>query len=292
MHKSGFITIIGNPNVGKSTFLNNIIGENISIISDKSQTTRHRLLGILNGKGFQVILTDTPGIINTKYELQNAMMNVVKNSLEDSDLIIYMVGSDKKDILNEHIQGLIKSSKIKLFLVINKVDLITQKEVKILIDYWKKKYNPLKTIPVSALNKYNLDSLLNQVIEVLPQSPPYFPKDTLTDRSIRFIVSEIIREKIFKRYSQEIPYSSEVVVEDYKEKENIVHISCIIYIERESQKGILIGKNGKALKSLGISSRKSIQNFIKKKVFLTFNVKVLKDWRKKKQQLKKFGYIN
>lgn len=292
MHKSGFITIIGNPNVGKSTFLNNIIGENISIISDKAQTTRHRLLGMLNNEDYQIIFTDTPGIIKTKYELQNAMMNFVKNSLEDSDLIIYMVGSDKKDILNENIQTSIKNSKIKLFLVINKVDLITQDEVKSLIDYWKKKYNPYKIIPISALNNYNLDTLLNQLIKVLPKSPPYFPKDILTDRSMRFIVSEIVREKIFKRYSQEVPYSSDVVVDNYKEKENIVHISCIIYIERESQKGILIGKNGKALKSLGISSRKSIQNFIKKKVFLTFNVKVLKDWRNKKQQLKKLGYIN
>ena len=292
MHKSGFVTIIGNPNVGKSTFLNNIIGERISIISDKAQTTRHRLLGMLNNEDYQIIFTDTPGIINTKYELQNAMMNFVKNSLEDSDLIIYMVGSDKKDILNDNIQALIKSSKIKLFLVINKVDLITQNEVKRLIDYWDKKYKPFKIIPISALNKYNLDTLLNYLIDHLPESPPYFPKDTLTDRSMRFIVSEIIREKIFKRYSKEIPYSSEVVVEDYKEKGNMVHINCIIYIERESQKGILIGKNGKALKSLGISSRKSIQNFIKQKVFLTFNVKVLKDWRKKKQQLKKLGYIN
>jgi len=292
MHKSGFITIIGNPNVGKSTFLNNIIGENISIISNKAQTTRHRLLGILNKEDYQIIFTDTPGIIKTKYELQNAMMNFVKNSLEDSDLIIYMVGSDKKDILNDNIQTSIRNSKTKLFLVINKVDLITQEEVKNLIDYWENKYNPFKTIPISALNKYNLDTLLNQLIEVLPNSPPYFPKDILTDRSMRFIVSEIVREKIFKRYSQEVPYSSDVVVEDYKEKENIVHISCIIYIERESQKGILIGKNGKALKSLGISSRKSIQNFINKKVFLTFNVKVLKDWRNKKQQLKKLGYIN
>ena len=292
MHKSGFITIIGNPNVGKSTFLNNIIGEKISIISDKAQTTRHRLLGILNTDDSQLIFTDTPGIINTKYELQNTMMSFVKNSLEDSDLIIYMVGNDKKDILNENIQELIKTSKIKLFLVVNKVDLMKQQEVKVLLDYWNKKYNPFKTIPISALNKYNLEKLLNELIKELPKSPPYFPKDALTDRSLRFIVSEIIREKIFKRYSKEIPYSSEVVIEEYKEKENLVHISCIIYVERESQKGIMIGQNGKALKSLGISSRKSIQNFIKKKVFLTFNVKVLKDWRKKKQQLKKLGYIN
>ena len=292
MHKSGFITIIGNPNVGKSTFLNNIIGEKISIISDKAQTTRHRLLGILNTDDSQLIFTDTPGIINTKYELQNTMMSFVKNSLEDSDLIIYMVGNDKKDILNENIQELIKTSKIKLFLVVNKVDLMKQQEVKVLLDYWNKKYNPFKTIPISALNKYNLEKLLNELIKALPKSPPYFPKDALTDRSLRFILSEIIREKIFKRYSKEIPYSSEVVIEEYKEKENLVHISCIIYVERESQKGIMIGQNGKALKSLGISSRKSIQNFIKKKVFLTFNVKVLKDWRKKKQQLKKLGYIN
>ena len=292
MHKSGFVTIIGNPNVGKSTFLNNIIGEKISIISDKAQTTRHRLLGILNNNDYQIVFTDTPGIINTKYELQNTMMNLVKKSLEDSDLIIYMVGNDKKDVINKNIQELINNSNIKLFLLINKVDLMTQKEVKDLLNYWRKKYNPFKIIPVSALNKYNLDSVLIQLIKELPESPPYFPKDTLTDRSTRFIVSEIIREKVFKRYSQEIPYSTEVVVERYKEKENIVEINCIIYVERESQKGILIGKNGKALKSLGISSRKSIQNFIDKKVFLTFNVKVLKHWRRKKEQLKNLGYIN
>ena len=292
MHKSGFVTIIGNPNVGKSTFLNNIIGENISIISDKAQTTRHRLLGILNADDFQIIFTDTPGIIKTKYELQSAMMSFVKKSLEDSDVIIYIVSNDKKDILNEVIHDLIKKTKLKLFLLLNKVDLMTQEEVINDLDFWQKKYNPYKILPISALNNYNLDNLLIALKEVLPKSPPYFPKDSLTDRTVRFIVSEIIREKIFKRYEQEIPYSSEVVVEEYKEKENIVHISCIIYIERESQKGIIIGKNGSALKSLGISSRKSIQNFIGKKVFLAFNVKVLKDWRRKKQQLKKLGYIN
>tara|TARA_S200000501_G_scaffold376372_2_gene431150 strand:+ start:348 stop:1226 length:879 start_codon:yes stop_codon:yes gene_type:complete len=292
MHKSGFVTIIGNPNVGKSTFLNNIIGENISIISDKAQTTRHRLLGILNADDFQIIFTDTPGIIKTKYELQSAMMSFVKKSLEDSDVIIYIVSNDKKDILNEVIHDLIKKTKLKLFLLLNKVDLMTQEEVRNDLDFWQKKYNPYKILPISALNNYNLDNLLMALKEVLPKSPPYFPKDSLTDRTVRFIVSEIIREKIFKRYEQEIPYSSEVVVEEYKEKENIVHISCIIYIERESQKGIIIGKNGSALKSLGISSRKSIQNFIGKKVFLAFNVKVLKDWRRKKQQLKKLGYIN
>ena len=292
MHKSGFVTIIGNPNVGKSTFLNNIIGENISIISDKAQTTRHRLLGILNADDFQIIFTDTPGIIKTKYELQNAMMSFVKKSLEDSDVIIYIVSNDKKDILNEVIHDLIKKTKLKLFLLLNKVDLMTQEEVRSDLDFWRKKYNPHKILPISALNNYNLDNLLIELKKVLPKSPPYFPKDSLTDRTVRFIVSEIIREKIFKRYEQEIPYSSEVVVEDYKEKENIVHISCVIYIERESQKGIIIGKNGSALKSLGISSRKSIQNFIGKKVFLAFNVKVLKDWRRKKQQLKKLGYIN
>ena len=292
MHKSGFVTIIGNPNVGKSTFLNKIIGENISIISNKAQTTRHRLLGILNEDDFQIVFTDTPGIINTKYELQNAMMNFVKNSLQDSDVIVYIVSNEKKDILNEAILDSIIKTKLKLFLLINKVDLMTQKEVKLALDYWERKYKPYKIFPISALNKYNLDNVLEELKKVLPISPPFFPKDSLTDRTLRFIISEIIREKIFKRYEKEIPYSSEVVVEEYREKENIVDISCIIYVERESQKAIMIGKKGSALKSLGISSRKSIQNFINKKVFLTFNVKVLKDWRKKKQQLKKLGYLN
>ena len=292
MHKSGFVTIIGNPNVGKSTFLNKIIGENISIISKKAQTTRHRLLGILNEDDFQIVFTDTPGIINTKYELQNAMMNFVKNSLQDSDVIVYIVSNEKKDILNEAILDSIIKTKLKLFLLINKVDLMTQNEVKSALDYWERKYKHYKIFPISALNKYNLDNVLVELKKVIPISPPYFPKDSLTDRTLRFIISEIIREKIFKRYEKEIPYSSEVVVEEYKEKENIVDISCIIYVERESQKAIMIGKKGSALKSLGISSRKSIQNFINKKVFLTFKVKVLKDWRKKKQQLKKLGYLN
>jgi len=292
MHKSGFVTIIGNPNVGKSTFLNKIIGENISIISKKAQTTRHRLLGILNEDDFQIVFTDTPGIIKTKYELQNTMMNFVKKSLQDSDIIVYIVSNEKKDILNEAILDSIIKTKLKLFLLINKVDLMTQKEVKSALDYWERKYKPYKILPISALNKYNLDNVIEELKKVLPISPPYFPKDSLTDRTLRFIISEIIREKIFKRYEKEIPYSSEVVVEEYKEKKNIVDISCIIYVERESQKAIMIGKKGSALKSLGISSRKSIQNFINKKVFLTFNVKVLKDWRNKKQQLKKLGYLN
>ena len=292
MHKSGYITIIGNPNVGKSTFLNNVIGEKISSTSSKAQTTRHRLLGILNSENYQMIFSDTPGVIESSYELHKTMMSYVKNSLSDSDLILYIVGNNKDDLINKNIRESLIKSKIKLFVIINKIDLMIQNDVEDLIKYWSEKYNPLEIVPISALNNFNIDILLKKIVKVLPNCPPYFPKDEITDRNLRFIISEIIREKIFKRYSKEVPYSTDVIVDSYKEKEKITDISCIIFVERESQKAILIGKNGKAIKSLGISSRKSIQNFINKKVFLTFNVKVLKNWRKDKNQLIKLGYIN
>ena len=291
MHKSGFVTIIGNPNVGKSTLMNHFLGEKISIITPKAQTTRHRLLGILSNKDYQIIFSDTPGVIKSKYKLQDAMMNFVRESLDDADLIIYMVDSDKEELGNENIQKILKKTKTKVLILINKIDLASQEEVVLLISYWEKKFPNYKVFPISALNKYNIENVLQTIVSCIPNSPAYFPKDILTDRPVRFIVSEIIREKIFKRYTKEIPYSSEVIVESFKEKEKIIEINCLIYVERESQKGILIGKNGSALTSLGTASRRDIQNFLKKKVFLGLYVKVLKDWKKKIPELKKFGYI-
>jgi GTP-binding protein Era len=291
MHKSGFVTIIGNPNVGKSTLINKFLGQKISIITPKAQTTRHRLLGILSDKDYQIVFSDTPGVIKTKYKLQDAMMNSVRESVDDADLIVYMVDSNKEELGNQNIQKILKKSKTDVLVLINKIDLVSQEEVVSVISFWKEKFPDSKIFPISALNKYNLDNVLQTIIYHIPESPAYFPKDVLTDRPVRFIVSEIIREKIFKRYTKEIPYSVEVVVENFKEKEKIIEINCIIYVERESQKGILIGKKGSALTSLGTSSRRDIQNFLDKKVFLGLYVKVLKDWKKKIPELKNFGYI-
>lgn len=291
MHRSGFVTIIGNPNVGKSTLINHLLGEKISIITPKAQTTRHRLLGILSHENYQIVFSDTPGVIKAKYKLQDAMMHFVRESLDDSDLIIYMVDSSKEELADDNILKTLKKINKNCLLLINKIDLVSQEMVISLANFWSQKFPDFKVLPVSALNKYNLDNVLNTIISYLPESPAYFPKDILTDRSVRFIVSEIIREKIFKRYTKEIPYSSEVVVESFKEKAKIIEINCIIYVERTSQKAILIGKNGSALTSLGSASRRDIQNFLKKKVFLGLYIKVLKDWKKKSSDLKKFGYI-
>ena len=291
MHRSGFVTIIGNPNVGKSTLINHLLGEKISIITPKAQTTRHRLLGILSHENYQIVFSDTPGVIKAKYKLQDAMMHFVRESLDDSDLIIYMVDSSKEELADDNILKTLKKINKNCLLLINKIDLVSQEMVISLANFWSQKFPDFKVLPVSALNKYNLDNVLNTIISYLPESPAYFPKDILTDRSVRFIVSEIIREKIFKRYTKEIPYSSEVVVESFKEKAKIIEINCIIYVERTSQKAILIGKNGSALTSLGSASRRDIQNFLKKKVFLGLYIKVLKDWKKKSSDLKNFGYI-
>ena len=221
MHKSGFVTIIGNPNVGKSTLINNLLGEKISIITPKAQTTRHRLLGILSHKDYQIVFSDTPGVIKPKYKLQDAMMNFVRESLDDSDVIIYMVDSNEQELADENIQKIFKKLNKELLILVNKIDLVSQELVISLVDFWTKKFPNCKVFPISALNNYNLNTVLNTIINCLPDSPAYFPKDVLTDRSVRFIVSEIIREKIFKRYKKEIPYSSEVVVESFKEKEKL-----------------------------------------------------------------------
>lgn len=291
MHKSGFVTIIGNPNVGKSTLVNNLIGEKLSIITPKAQTTRHRLLGILSHENYQIVFSDTPGVLKPKYKLQDAMMSYVKESLDDSDLIIYIVEANKNQLADESIQKILIELDKKTLVLINKIDLVQQNEVSELVDFWSKKFSKSIVFPISALNKYNLQFVLDTILKYLPEAPAYFPKDIFTDRSVRFIISEIIREKIFKRYTKEIPYSTEVVVESYKDKSKIIEINCVIYVERLSQKGIIIGKNGSAITSLGSSARRDIQNFLKKKVFLGLYVKVLKDWKKKNKDLKSFGYL-
>ena len=290
MHKAGFVTILGNPNVGKSTLMNELMGERLSIITHKAQTTRHRILGVISEDDCQIIFSDTPGVINPHHDLHEAMMKFVDASLEGADVILYMVDCSMEDLKDVKFLEKKDSSKTPMILLINKIDLVDQDEVNNLIDYWENKIPNATVMPLSALKKFNIDSLKKQIIELLPESPPYFPKDTFTDKSERFIVSETIREKILERYKQEIPYSVEVVVNSFKDKGRVIVIDATIYVERESQKGIILGKKGVAINSVGTAARKTMQNFFKKKIFLGLFVKVAKDWRSRKSQLKKFGY--
>lgn len=287
--KSGFVNIIGNPNVGKSTLMNALVGEKLSIITPKVQTTRHRILGIVTNEDLQIIFSDTPGIVKPHYELHHSMMNYVINALEDADILLYLT-QPKDEPAQEAILEKIKESNLPLIIIINKIDLSTQDEVEQTMAQWKKIFPHSEIIPISALLKFNLESLMNRILEKLPENPPYYEKDRLTDKTERFFVSEIIREKIFKLYHREVPYSTEVVVERFKEEENIVRIMAYIFVARESQKIILIGKQGKAIKQLGTEARKDIEEFIGKKVFLELSVKVRKDWRNDPKQLKRLGY--
>ena len=290
MHKAGFVTILGNPNVGKSTLMNELMGERLSIITQKAQTTRHRILGVISEENYQIVFSDTPGVIKPHHNLHEAMMSFVHNSLEDADVILYMVDSSKEELKDERFLEKIQSFKTPIILLINKVDLIEQEAVNLLIDHWSNKLPKSLIIPISALKKFNISKIKNEILNLMPESPAYFPKDTMTDKSERFIVSEIVREKILERYKQEIPYSVEVVVNSFKDKQKVIVIDATIYVERESQKAILLGKKGVAIKAVGTSARKTMQNFFKKKIFLGLFVKVAKDWRSKKAQLKKFGY--
>lgn len=290
MHKAGFVTILGNPNVGKSTLMNELIGERLSIITNKAQTTRHRILGIVSEDDYQIVFSDTPGVINPHHDLHSAMMKFVKNSLEDADVILYMVDCNREDLQDLTLLKKIEKLKTPIILLVNKIDLLEQKEVNTLLDYWKIKMPAVRVLPISALKNFNIERIKEEILDSLPESPPYFSKDTLTDKSERFIVSEIIRQKILERYKQEVPYSIEVVVDSFKHKSKVIVIDAIIYVERESQKGIILGKKGVAINAIGIAARKSMQNFFKKKIFLGLFVKVSKDWRNKKSQLKKFGY--
>ena len=290
MHKSGFINIIGNPNVGKSTLMNCFMGEKFSIITSKAQTTRHRILGIVNGEDFQLVFSDTPGILKPSYELQDSMMDFVKNALEDADIIIYMLEIGETSIKNNEVHKKILNAKVPTFILLNKIDLSDQKSLEDQVILWKELYPKAHIYPISALNNFNIDIVLKHLIELIPQSPPYFPKDQLTDKPERFFVNEILREKILLYYNKEIPYSVEVVTEDFKEDDNIIKIKSVIFVERDSQKGIIIGHKGSALKKIGTKARQGLEIFFGKKIYIELQVKVSKNWRSNSKVLKKFGY--
>jgi GTPase len=287
--KAGFVSIVGRPNVGKSSLMNKLMGENLSIITAKAQTTRHRIMGILNGADYQVVYSDTPGILEPKYSLHEAMMNYVKVSLQDADLILLVVElGESFDPLFERF----KKFETPIVLVINKTDLAKRSQVADKVQYWKDSIPNLTAIlPVSAKTGENVDKILDVVISHLPMHPPFFPQDEFTDRTERFFASEIVREKIFLNYSEEVPYSSEVVIESFKDEPTIIRIRAMIYVERDSQKGILIGKGGASLKKVGTEARKDMEVFFGKKIFLETHVKVADNWRKERLKLRQFGYF-
>lgn len=288
-HRAGFVSILGRPNVGKSTLMNILVGERLSVITDKAQTTRHRIKGILSGEDFQIVFSDTPGILKPYYKMHESMMSQVTEAIEDADIIIYVIDPEIRE-LDDTLQQLVQKDFRKLIIAINKVDLRTQPEIQQLISQWKGKLPQAEVIPVSALHQFNIRKIFEAIIENLPEHPAYYPKDELTDKSYRFLVSEIIREKILKIYQKEVPYSVEVVVDEFKEEEKITHIRALIYVARESQRIIIIGHRGRMIKRLGTDARKEIEDFLKQKVFLELSVKVDKDWRDNEQALKRFGY--
>ncbi|MDT7830924.1 GTPase Era [Flavobacteriaceae bacterium S356] len=289
-HKAGFVNIIGNPNVGKSTLMNALVGEKLSIITSKAQTTRHRILGIVNGDDYQIVFSDTPGIIKPAYELQESMMGFVKSAFEDADVLIYMVEVGEKELKNEAFFNKIIQSKIPVILLLNKIDKSTQEEVDEKIAYWRNKVPNSFAYVISALEKFNVESVFYKIIELLPDAPPFYPKDQLTDKPERFFVNEKIRERILVHYKKEIPYSVEVETESFVEEENIIKIRSVIMVERDTQKGIIIGHKGSAIKRVGAEARKDLEFFFGKKVFIELFVKVNKNWRSNENQLKRFGY--
>ena len=289
-HKSGFVNIIGNPNVGKSTLMNTLVGERLSIITSKAQTTRHRILGIVNGDNFQIVFSDTPGIIKPAYELQSSMMDFVKNAFEDADILLYIVEIGEKELKNEEFFNKINKSKVPVLLLLNKIDLSNQENLEEQVQYWKEKVPNAEIFPISALNKFNVSSVFDRILELLPEAPPFFPKDQLTDKPERFFVNEAIREKILLNYKKEIPYSVEVETESFVESENIIRIRSVIMVERDSQKGIIIGHQGNSLKKVGTQARADLEKFFEKKIHLELFVKVNKNWRSNQQQLRRFGY--
>ena len=290
-HKAGFVSIIGNPNVGKSTFLNSWVGEEVSIVTPKSQTTRHRIKFIINSEDYQIVLSDTPGLIEPKYQLQNSMMKFLKDTLIDSDILLLMTTVGDKIIENENFINKIKTIETKVFLLINKIDLINQETLENEVYLWETKLPEIKIFPISAMNNFNIENVSKFILKNLPYSPAYFPKDQFADKSKRFFVNEFIREQIFHKFNKEVPYSSEVVTEVFdRRNDNIIKIESIIVVERETQKGILIGKNGLALKKVGIEARKKLEKFFKTKIHLKLFVKVNKKWRTNLKKLKDFGY--
>ncbi len=289
-HKAGFVNIIGNPNVGKSTLMNALVGEKLSIITSKAQTTRHRILGIVNDEDYQIVFSDTPGIIKPAYQLQESMMDSVKSALEDADVLIYMVEVSEKGLKSEAFFQKIINSNIPVILLLNKIDLSSPEQVKEYIAYWKSKVPNSYVYVISALEKFNVEAVFYKIIELLPEAPPFYPKDQLTDKPERFFVNETIREKILKHYKKEVPYAVEVLTESFQEEEHLIKIRALVMVERDTQKGIIIGHKGAAIKRVGTEARKDLAYFFGKKIFLELYVKVNKNWRSNDQQLKRFGY--
>jgi len=289
-HKAGFVNIIGNPNVGKSTLMNAFIGEKLSIITSKAQTTRHRILGIVNGDDFQVVLSDTPGIIKPAYELQTSMMDFVKSAFEDADILLYMVEIGEKNLKDEAFFQKISNSKIPVLLLLNKIDKSDQEMLETQMAYWAEKVPNSEIYPISALENFNVKEVFERILSLLPESPAFYPKDQLTDKPERFFVNENIREKILMHYKKEIPYAVEIDTEEFFESENIIRIRSIIMVERETQKGIIIGHKGSALKRVGVEARKDLEKFFGKQIHLELYVKVNKNWRSNATQLRRFGY--
>jgi len=292
MHKSGFVNIIGNPNVGKSTLMNVLVGEKLSIITSKAQTTRHRILGIVNDEEHQIVFSDTPGVIDPAYKMHEGMMSFVRSALTDADVILFMVEVKEKGFKDENILNKIKKTDIPVLLLINKIDEVEQEFLEEKVNFWKEEMPNAKIFPVSALHKFNVDQVMMEIKAALPECPPFYDKDQLTDKPEKFFVSEIIREKILLNYKKEIPYSCEVEIEEFKEQEDIIRIRALIIVIRDSQKGIIIGHQGRDIKRLGTQARKDIEKFFEKKVFIELYVKVNKDWRNNENQLKRFGYLN
>lgn len=291
MHKAGYVNIVGNPNAGKSTLMNILVGERLSIITSKAQTTRHRILGIVNGEDFQIIYSDTPGIIVPSYKMQEGMMQFLGTALADADVLLLVIDLTDDKPIEEKAYSRIRNAKVPVLLLLNKMDAVSGEDLERSAEKWKREFPEARMIPLSALKKRNTDIVLKQIIDALPEHPAYFPKDQLTDKPERFFVSEIIREKILFQFDQEIPYSVEVVVEEFEEKPHIVRIRAIIYVMRESQKGIILGERGSAIKKLGTSSRIDIEKFLQQRVFLELFVKVDPDWRDSDRQLKRYGYL-
>ena len=292
MHRAGFVNIVGNPNVGKSTLSNRLVGERLSIITSKAQTTRHRIMGIVNGDDYQIVFSDTPGVLKPKFRLQQSMLEYSTGALIDADVLLYVTDVIETPTKNQDFLDRVAREKIPILLVINKIDLLKgNDELVQLIDQWKELLPNAEVFPTSALENFNVDNIMKRIVELLPESPPYFGKDALTDRSSRFFVTEIIREKILTTYDKEVPYATQVIVEKFDESDHAIHIMAVIYVERDSQKGIIIGHQGKMLKRVGTESRKDIEKFFEKKVFLELYVKVEKDWRNQENKLRAFGYI-
>lgn len=289
-HKAGYVNIIGNPNVGKSTLMNAFVGEKLSIITSKAQTTRHRILGIVNGDDFQVLFSDTPGIIKPAYELQESMMGFVKSAFEDADILLYMVEIGEQALKDELFFEKIKSSNIPVLLLLNKIDTSNQEQLESQVQYWAEKVPNAEIIPISALEGFQVKEVFDRIIELLPESPPFYPKDQLTDKPERFFINETIREKILIHYKKEIPYAVEVDTEEFLEEDSIIRVRSVIMVERETQKGIIIGHKGAALKRVGVEARKDLEQFFGKQIHLELYVKVNKNWRSNQNQLKRFGY--